>query len=80
MDDDSTIEVIAKGDIPLSHKIAIENVEPNEPVGTGSNPNVAAAVVIGIGENWSKKIAEGIAETGIRFTDIVVKRLYKFII
>jgi (2R)-sulfolactate sulfo-lyase subunit beta len=33
-------------------------------IGTGSNPNVAAAVVIGIEENWSKKIADGIAETG----------------
>lgn len=33
-------------------------------IGTGSNPNVAAAVVIGIEENWTKKIAEGIRETG----------------
>ncbi|MBU8729205.1 UxaA family hydrolase [Cytobacillus firmus] len=33
-------------------------------IGTGSNPNVAAVIVIGIEENWSKKIAEGIAETG----------------
>ncbi|MGE6754613.1 UxaA family hydrolase [Rossellomorea sp. NPDC071047] len=33
-------------------------------IGTGSNPNVAAVVVIGIEENWSKKIADGIAETG----------------
>ena len=33
-------------------------------IGTGSNPNVAAVVVIGIEENWTKKIAAGIAETG----------------
>jgi (2R)-sulfolactate sulfo-lyase subunit beta len=33
-------------------------------IGTGSNPNVAAAVVIGIEENWSRKIADGIAKTG----------------
>ncbi|MCD5325245.1 MULTISPECIES: UxaA family hydrolase [Pontibacillus] len=33
-------------------------------IGVGANPNVAAVVVIGIEENWSKKIAEGIAETG----------------
>ena len=33
-------------------------------IGTGSNPNVAAAVVIGIEENWTRKIAAGIAETG----------------
>jgi (2R)-sulfolactate sulfo-lyase subunit beta len=33
-------------------------------IGVGSNPNVAAAIVIGIEENWAKRIAEGIAETG----------------
>lgn len=33
-------------------------------IGTGRNANVAAAIVIGIEENWTKKIAEGIAETG----------------
>ena len=33
-------------------------------IGVGSNPNVAAAVVIGIEENWTRKIADGIAETG----------------
>jgi (2R)-sulfolactate sulfo-lyase subunit beta len=33
-------------------------------IGTGSNPNVAAAVVIGIEENWTKRVAEGIAKTG----------------
>lgn len=33
-------------------------------IGTGANPNVAAAVVVGIEENWTKRIADGIAETG----------------
>lgn len=33
-------------------------------IGTGANPNVAAAVVIGIEENWAKRIADGIAQTG----------------
>ncbi|TDF98046.1 UxaA family hydrolase [Paenibacillus piri] len=33
-------------------------------IGTGSNPNVAAVVVIGIEPNWTKIIADGIAETG----------------
>ena len=33
-------------------------------IGVGSNPNVAAAVVIGIEENWTKKIADDIAQTG----------------
>ena len=33
-------------------------------IGTGANPNVAAAVVIGIEQNWTRRVAEGIAETG----------------
>jgi (2R)-sulfolactate sulfo-lyase subunit beta len=33
-------------------------------IGTGSNPNVAAVVVICIEEGWAKKIADGIAATG----------------
>ncbi|MQA04859.1 MAG: D-galactarate dehydratase [Streptosporangiales bacterium] len=33
-------------------------------IGTGCNPNVAAAVVIGIEPNWTNKVAEGIAKTG----------------
>ncbi len=33
-------------------------------IGTGSNPNVAAVVVIGIEEGWTKKIVDGIAKTG----------------
>src|SRR5436853_7397252 len=33
-------------------------------IGTGSNPNVAAVVVIGIGDGWVKKVVDGIATTG----------------
>jgi len=33
-------------------------------IGNGSNPNVAAAVVIGIEPNWAAHVAEGIAERG----------------
>jgi (2R)-sulfolactate sulfo-lyase subunit beta len=33
-------------------------------IGTGANPNVAAAVVIGIEPNWARRVAEGIARTG----------------
>lgn len=33
-------------------------------IGTGSNPNVAAVVVIGIEPEWTKVIADGIRETG----------------
>ncbi len=33
-------------------------------IGTGANPNVAAVVVIGIEDNWTERVAGGIAETG----------------
>ncbi len=33
-------------------------------IGTGSNPNVAACVVIGIEPGWTSRIVEGIAKTG----------------
>jgi (2R)-sulfolactate sulfo-lyase subunit beta len=33
-------------------------------IGAGSNPNVAAVVVIGIEDGWAKRIADGIARTG----------------
>jgi (2R)-sulfolactate sulfo-lyase subunit beta len=33
-------------------------------IGTGSNPNVAAVVVIGIEEAWTGKLVEGIRKTG----------------
>ncbi len=33
-------------------------------IGAGRNPNVAAAVVIGIEPEWTRKVVDGIAETG----------------
>jgi (2R)-sulfolactate sulfo-lyase subunit beta len=33
-------------------------------IGTGANPNVAAVVVIGIEEQWTARIVEGIKQTG----------------
>mgnify|MGYP003392120037 FL=1 len=33
-------------------------------IGTGSNPNVAAVIVIGIEPSWTTKVVEGIAATG----------------
>ena len=33
-------------------------------IGTGCNPNVAAVVVIGIEDSWTKKVVDGIAATG----------------
>lgn len=32
-------------------------------IGTGSNPNVAAVVVIGIEDGWTKRVVDGIAQT-----------------
>src|SRR5215207_2623059 len=33
-------------------------------IGTGTNPNVAAVVVIGIEDGWTNRVVEGIARTG----------------
>src|SRR5436309_11103868 len=33
-------------------------------IGAGCNPNVAAVVVIGIEDGWTKKVVDGIASTG----------------
>ncbi len=33
-------------------------------IGAGSNPNVAAAIVIGIEEGWTARVVEGIKQTG----------------
>jgi (2R)-sulfolactate sulfo-lyase subunit beta len=33
-------------------------------IGTGCNPNVAAAIVVGIEPKWTDPIVDGIAETG----------------
>ena len=43
-------------------------------VGTGSNPNIAAAVVIGIEPKWTDKIAEGIAKTGKPVESFFIER------
>src|SRR5499426_1739240 len=33
-------------------------------IGTGANPNVAACVVIGIEDGWTRRVVDGIAKTG----------------
>src|SRR5262249_4972779 len=33
-------------------------------IGTGANPNVAAAIVIGIEPGWTQRIVDGIKKTG----------------
>ncbi len=42
-------------------------------IGTGCNPNVAAVVVIGIEDQWTNIIVEGIAKTGKPVSGLVLK-------
>src|SRR5512141_2930841 len=42
-------------------------------IGAGSNPNVAAVVVIGIEEGWTKKVVDGIAATGKPVTGVGIE-------
>src|SRR5262249_32940334 len=42
-------------------------------IGTGANPNVAAAVVIGIEPNWTNRVVEGIAKTGKPVVGIAIE-------
>ncbi len=43
-------------------------------IGTGRNPNIAAAVVIGIEPKWADIIADGIAETGKPVASFSIER------
>lgn len=43
-------------------------------IGTGSNPNVAAVIVIGIEPGWTKRIVDGIAATGKPVTGFSIEQ------
>lgn len=43
-------------------------------IGTGSNPNVAAVVVIGIEPGWTQRIVDGIAKTGKPVTGFSIEQ------
>ena len=43
-------------------------------IGAGRNPNVAAVVVIGIEPDWTKKVVDGIAETGKPVSGFSIER------
>jgi (2R)-sulfolactate sulfo-lyase subunit beta len=43
-------------------------------IGTGANPNVAAAIIIGIEPAWTERIASGIAETGKPVAQFSIER------
>jgi len=42
-------------------------------IGTGQNPNVAACIVIGIEPVWTKKVVDGIAQTGKPVTGFAIE-------
>ena len=42
-------------------------------IGTGANPNVAAVVVIGIEDGWTKRVVDGIAKTGKPVTGFAIE-------
>lgn len=43
-------------------------------IGTGANPNVAAAVVVGIEPSWAERVADGIAATGKPVVALSIER------
>ena len=43
-------------------------------IGTGRNPNVAAVIVIGIEPEWTRRVVEGIAETGKPVTGFAIEQ------
>ncbi len=43
-------------------------------IGTGSNPNVAACIVIGIEPGWTKRVVDGIARTGKPVQGFAIER------
>ena len=61
---------VVQGTLPLPHPYGRLQFGPDLDlhfrtlIGAGSNPNVAAVVVIGIEPNWTKRVADGIASTG----------------
>ncbi len=69
----AAVEAVAKvvqGTLPLPHPYGRLQFGPDLDlhfrtlIGTGTNPNVAAVVVIGIEPNWTKRVADGIAASG----------------
>lgn len=69
----AAVEAVAKvvqGTLPLPHPYGRLQFGPDLKlhfrtlIGTGANPNVAAAVVIGIEPKWTARVADGIAASG----------------
>ena len=64
------VSSVVQGTLPLPHPYGRLQFGPDLElhfrtlIGAGANPNVGAVVVIGIEPNWTKRIADGIAESG----------------
>ena len=64
------VEALVRGTIAIPHPYgrlqfgADLDLTLDTLIGYGRNPNVAAAIVIGIEPNWTNHIVEGIADTG----------------
>src|SRR5437867_5916067 len=64
------VEISIKGTLALPHPYgrlqfgADLDLHFRTLIGAGSNPNVAAAIVIGIEEGWTARVVEGIKHTG----------------
>jgi len=79
----AVVESVAKaipGTLPLPHPYgrlqfgADLDLTFRTLIGTGANPNVAAAIVIGIEPTWTERIVAGIAETGKPVTGFSIER------
>jgi (2R)-sulfolactate sulfo-lyase subunit beta len=59
------VENNIKGTMALPHPFGADlDLHFRTLIGAGSNPNVAAVVVIGIEEGWTKRVVDGIAASG----------------
>ena len=47
-------------------------------IGTGSNPNVAACVVIGIEPGWTQRVVDGIAQTGKPVQGFAIEQEWRY--
>lgn len=79
----AAVEGIARlvpGTVPLPHGYGRLQFGPDLEltfttlIGTGANPNVAAAVVVGIEPTWTDRVADGIADCGTPVVRLAIER------
>ena len=75
------VEALVRGTIAIPHPYgrlqfgADLDLTLDTLIGYGRNPNVAAAIVIGIEPNWTNHIVEGIADTGKPVSGFSIERV-----